>query len=315
MLSEHALARSVGLGTRAKTNVRPMAQLRVRRSSRNAALARCADAFSHRIRLVSSGRIQCVLLDAADTVPHDCEIVGMEELRAAHPAFAMFGSTPWTFARKHFSFDTWMLAGGGRDFWDQLTRTAGIAALPLGYSRSAHVLRSDRSLYRYASLAGLTVATHGLALDVVTALGGTAVDAPMPFIDDRQLANFNLHETAEPSLAATDGRRLRYRVTDAFLNRGYNSALLFNPSERHVWRLHLGAIVRAIETQHADATFASETEVTPKDAETTSWSPVVARAISRVSEAIMAELAGADRLSRQIDLSQRECVTLMPQIA
>lgn len=92
-----------------------------------------------------------------------------------HPAFAAFAGMPLGEQMDALHHYAWLMAGDGGEAWDELSASFGIKALAAGHTGASQGLYSERILETAADLRGLRIACHGLARDVVAALGAEPV--------------------------------------------------------------------------------------------------------------------------------------------
>lgn len=97
------------------------------------------------------------------------------DLADRHPAFAYFGGLPGHLGMAAYDHAAWIEVGGGQSLWDDLAAEAGVKPLVAGHSGHIHGLWSMRPITSLADLAGEKVHVRGPARDVVRALGAEPV--------------------------------------------------------------------------------------------------------------------------------------------
>ena len=104
---------------------------------------------------------------------------GIEPDRAdAHRAFAYFGGLPGHLGMEPHDFAAWIEVGGGQGLWDDLAAELGYKPLLAGHTGHMHGLWSIRPITSLADLAGQRVHARGLTRDVARALGAEPVTLP-----------------------------------------------------------------------------------------------------------------------------------------
>ena len=230
-----------------------------------------------------------------------------------HPGFAYFAGLPGDTAADQATLEMWLTAGAGQELWDELSGKFGVKALMAGHTGPGPGFWSTRPIRALSDIANTTIYVEGLAREVVRGLGAQAADlAPDQVAGNLARRAIFAAEWGNPaqSLAAGFPSIAKFCTQTSINQQGHVLALTIS---RPVWdrltpdvQITLSAAA-AEECRRATADCKandmilrralSETlqiafRALPKDLET---------AISRVSEAVIADSATFDRLSARIN--------------
>ncbi len=97
----------------------------------------------------------------------------------AHRAFAYFGGLPGHLGMEPHDFAAWIEVGGGQALWDDLAAALGYKPLLAGHTGHMHGLWSLRPITSLADIAGQRLHVRGLSRDVVRALGAEPATLPV----------------------------------------------------------------------------------------------------------------------------------------
>lgn len=229
-----------------------------------------------------------------------------------HPAFAAVGGMPLGEHMAAMHHYAWLVAGDGGDAWDDLSAAYGLKAFAAGHTGPSQGLYSEHMLDGTDDLRGLRVACHGLALDVVAALGAkpVAIDRLPPDGGSIAALGIDALETfGEPAAAIAHWRHL-----SGLMPEGLTYAL---GMRRDLWAAMTGAEQLAVEAIAGDEFVRSLANASIRSAAlarvgqlrrwpvATAMSRDIAAAIEAASAATLDRLAAVDPLSARLIASYR----------
>jgi TRAP-type mannitol/chloroaromatic compound transport system substrate-binding protein len=156
-------------------------------------------AFPGRWR-VALRRISTTGLEAVTAGDADLYLSCETQHATFHPAFVAFAGLTTGEHLSPFLHTAWLTVGGGQDLWDDLAAGFGVKAYQIGHSGiSSGLAMRDLAIAQSVDFSELTIASRGLGLHIVAALGGRplqlddvelpaafsqrAIDAAEPFLD------------------------------------------------------------------------------------------------------------------------------------
>jgi len=227
-----------------------------------------------------------------------------------HQALAYFAGLPGErgIAARHLI--TWMLVGGGQSLWDELAGEFGIKAMLAGHSGDESTFRATRRIATMRELAGEKVSVTGLARDVVRGFGLEPVAiATADLAGALQRGDVLAAEwggaLASHSLGLTGAAP--YAVGTSINRHG---AALSLGMRRDLWD-RLSAADQAMFTAAAAAELqlalaedeAHRRLLSPQSSTDRTWplGPELDRAIRRVADAVVAQVAAADGHAQRIN--------------
>ena len=95
--------------------------------------------------------------------------------RGLHPAFSYFAGLPCRTGMSIDRHNAWLMTAGGQELWDDLAAEFNMKGLLIGHSGRSHGLFTRQPMQARSSFKGKRIATDGIAADVLSALGATAV--------------------------------------------------------------------------------------------------------------------------------------------
>lgn len=233
----------------------------------------------------------------------------------AHRAFAYFAGLPGDAGLGRHDTAAWLTAGGGQILWDDLAADHGFKPLLAGSSGQAGSLWSLKPVASIADVAGMKVYAGGLVRDVARAIGAEPVEVPASGIIAKMMAgeidavqwggtlaasSLGLHKVAKyqtaygfarfASLASISMAKPLWDGLCASDQALFAAAAAeeFQASVAEA-RAHDPVMRRVLETAHG-VSFAP----LPRD---------IKDAVSRVTDAVVAHVAGADRKAARINAS------------
>ena len=273
--------------------------------------------FTRRLELAFGGRIKCHMetgpansIDALNSGGTDLHI-GFEHGNVAHhAAFGFFAGLPGEMGLNAAPFGDWLEACGGQELWDDCAAPFGIKPLMLAHTAMSGGLWSKAAL---PVLSGKRIAAQGIACDVLKGLGAEvfAVDtnAAGPAIANGAIDAIEMSHIVE-ALEAGVAQAAHFAIMPG-LTRGGNTLAV--SLKREPWDA-LGADAQALVMGVAADTCQRTTAdlrandhalraVLSQANGITFWSPgpVLATEITRVAEAVVADIAARDARSRRIN--------------
>jgi TRAP-type mannitol/chloroaromatic compound transport system substrate-binding protein len=272
--------------------------------------------LAQRIAAMSDGRYRIVLapdagngLAAVRAGEADIYFGSEHEHLDQHCALAYFAGLPGDrgIAARHLT--AWMLVGGGQALWDDLAGELGIKAMLAGHSGDA-IFLARRRIEAMSELSGEKVSVLGLARDVVRGFGLEPVDIAAADLAGAMARGDIL--AAERGGAITShslglAAQAPYAV-GASINR-HGSALSLG-MRRALWD-SLDATDQAIFTAAASAELqlaiaeeeAHRRLLAPEPAPDRTWplAQELRRAIARVADAVVAQVAASDAQAQRIN--------------
>lgn len=273
--------------------------------------------LAQRIAAMSGGRFEIVVVPDAGSVfaavrAGDADLYhGSEhDHLEAHRALAYFAGLPGDRGIPARHLIAWMLVGGGQSLWDELAGEFGIKAVLAGHSGEEAFFLATRRIEEMSELAGKKVSVTGLARDVVRGLGlepaaETAAEVAGAMARGDVLAAEWGGALTSNSLGLTV--QAPYAVGTGINRHGFAFSL---GMRRSLWE-GLGPADQAIFTTAAAAELqlalaedeAHRRLLAPSPRADRTW-PLAAelhRAICRVADAVVAQVAGADPHAQRIN--------------
>ena len=278
--------------------------------------------FGQRLERASDGRLKVHYQTCAGNA-QDPTSSGQAGLRfglaheyvALNPAFGFFAGLPAGMGLPFDALERWLIAGGGGTLWDEMSAEFGLKMLLAGHTGPSLGLWSARPLTSINDLTGQTIQAGGLADEVIKSLGGSPGRVPshdLPHALVRGAVRAAEWGNGAQCLAAGLADHVKYCTATGLNCQG--SSLTLTVSQ-HVWN-GLGSGLQAVLT----ATAAAEARRSAAEAEANcaivrhalhdvkgvqfyALPQDVAAASSRVTEAIVADIAARDRLSARINQS------------
>ena len=230
----------------------------------------------------------------------------------AHRALSYFAGLPGDrgIAPQHLL--SWMLAGGGQTLWDDLAGDFGVKAMLAGHTGDRSYFLATRRIEAMSELAGQKVSVMGLARDVVRGFGLEPVSVGASHVatalsDGEILAAEWGGAIASHSLGLTNAAQYS---TGTSVNR-HGTALSLG-MRRSLWDSlaaadqAMFAAAAAAEVQLALAEEEAHRRLLYPEAPPQKTWPLaqeLTRAIGRVSDAVVAHVAGSDAHAQRINAS------------
>lgn len=248
-----------------------------------------AMAFARHVDRLTAGRMHVTL--ARRPVDHrNAFLPADDEMRlgtlhaavAHHPAFAYVAGLPGALGVPYPLLSHW-LEDDARDLWHDLQAAHGVTCMLTGPSLRSPSLLSAKPIINWSSISGRTLCADGLSRDVARGLGAVLVvnvNAAMIQTDSECLAAPGFPYRATPALQRIESPRgiTMQRKTWMRLDNGLQAALIIAAKAQS----------RATCTRNRPR----PASVLPSE---------INVAIERVSEAVVADIAGHDRISQRIN--------------
>jgi TRAP-type mannitol/chloroaromatic compound transport system substrate-binding protein len=230
---------------------------------------------------------------------------------ATHRALSFFSGLPGDRGIAAHHFVAWIHVGGGQVLWDDLAADFGVKAILAGHGGEGVFVASE-AITDMSELAGRKAAVAGLACEVARGLGLEPV-VPEPDALAERLERGEILAAEIGGAAATCALGLGHAApyaTGASINR-HGSALSLG-FKRSIWEKlpasdqALFAAAAAAETQLAiceDLSYRRLLRPRPQLEATWTITAELERAIARVADAVVAQVASSDAMSSRIDAS------------
>ncbi len=273
--------------------------------------------FTRRLEQAFGGRIRCHMetgpassIDALNSGGADLHI-GFEHGNVPHhAAFGYFAGLPGEMGLNAVTFGDWLEAGGGQELWNDCSAPFCIKSLMLAHTATSGGLWSKAG---FPALSGKRIAAQGIACDVLKGLGAevTSIDmnAAGTAIANGSIDAVEMSHVVE-ALEAGVAQAANFAIVPG-LTRGGNTLAV--SLKRGLWDA-LGAEAQALVMGVAADTCRRTTadlrandqalrEVfgTANGFAFVSPGPVLATEITRVAEAVVADIAARDARSRRIN--------------
>lgn len=202
--------------------------------------------LTQRITMLTAGRLSFVTAPAgpgratADGAAQAYFGSGLEHAAAA-PALSYFLGLPGRQGLSPAALKAWLAAGGGQALWDDYLASFDLKPLLVGLTGSSGGLWSTATLADDGRMAGLRIATDGLAVDIAVKLGA-AIAGP----DAADLV-----EAASPLSAIARGLPARFKHVARDGIASYGAGLML-AIERQTWDRLSAADRLAIESAAAE---------------------------------------------------------------
>jgi TRAP-type mannitol/chloroaromatic compound transport system substrate-binding protein len=278
--------------------------------------------LARRIEQACGGRVKLHLtvgaassitaLSQASTALH----AGLEHDNVAHhPAFGYFAGLPCGFGMPFAAHHTWLISGGGAALWTELGRNHAVMPLMAGHSGPMAGLWSVHPIKSLSDIASKSMFTRGLAADVAKGLGAATkcnVNVTIAADIENGLTGVAEWGSAAASLDAGLADVAKYCARDGFTPAGSTLSLT---AGCHLWDRFDRDVQNAIRRAAGDearrtAAVASENHALITRALTETKSVTfynlpgdIQTAAQRISEAIVADVASRDDLSRRVNAS------------
>ena len=227
-------------------------------------------------------------------------------------AFAYFAGLPGANGMRASAHESWMLAGGGQMLWDQLAAEHGVKGLMAGHTGRSAGLMSARTITTVAEFSGVRVWAFGLAGDVARGLGAEAVSLSAHDVE-RALSAGDIDAAEAGGAIASYAFGLLQHMpgdTGTSLNRsGTALSLGINKATWDAMSASDQAIFSGLATAELHATIAEEKAHRRQLLSARIMKPdrpgahELASAVRRVSDAVVAHLAGSDANAARINAS------------
>ncbi len=268
-----------------------------------------------RVSDATAGRVRFVVRTGADTASAEVRHGTAHDHLVHDKAFAYFAGLPGQAGLPAAELETWLAMSEGQELWDHLASGRGLKSLLAGHSGSAPMLWSKTPVSSVSNLSGKRIASGGLADDVIRGLGGEPVSV-MPKDASAALASgridaiewggaMHAHVLGLPAVAG--------HATGPFVSRqGTAQSLDINLS---TWQSLTAADQAAIAAAASDEFRMTASEARFNEAvarrvasqrHATEFRDVTADlsgAIDRVSDAVVAHVAGSSRVASRINAS------------
>lgn len=275
--------------------------------------------LTQRIEAMSEGRYQFTFahgvtngLSAVQRGEADLYHGSEHDHLQAHRAFAFFAGLPGDRGIAPQNLMSWILVGGGQSLWDDLAGDFHVKAMVAGHTGAKAHFLATRQVQSMSDLAGEKVSVRGLAGDVVHGIGLEPVTV----------------SATDVAVSLSRGDILAAEWGGAIVSHslGLTSAAPYavgTSANRHGTALSLGmrrslwdslstadqAIFAAAAAAEMQLALAEEEThrrlLSPDAADHKTWrfAPDLERAISRVSDAVVAHVAASDAQAQRINAS------------
>ena len=276
--------------------------------------------LARRLEHACSGRVKFRLSQGSES-GIDAVTSGVADLHVGlthghvghHPAFGYFAGLPVHIGLPFVNLARWLDFGGGRELWDQLSASFDTISLLAGHTGRPAGIWTVHPLTSLHDLTSQAVFSQGLARDVTEGLGAVAVEmtvtAIAPNLSDGKLRAAEWGNGAQ-CLAVGLPEVAKFSTTDGFVPAGSTVCLT---AARATWEglgSELQNIIRvtAMNQARRSAATASANDAIIRQALTKVYGvsfygmPLDIRsAAARMSEAVVADVASRDRMSRRIN--------------
>ena len=230
-----------------------------------------------------------------------------------HPAFGYFAGLPCDFGLPYAAHLEWLTSGGGAALWAEIARAHGITSFFAGHSGPMAGLWSKRPLMSLSDFTSKTVFTRGLAAEVAKGLGATTtciVNGTIATDMDSGRAGVAEWGNASTSLDAGLADVAKYCARGGLTPRG---SILSLSAGCNLWDRFGRDVQTAIRLTAADETRCSAANAIANHAILVRGLEVaksvtfydlpdeIRTAAQRVCEAVVADVASRDALSRRVN--------------
>ena len=244
--------------------------------------------------------------------------------RGLHPAFSYFAGLPCGTGMDIDHLNAWLVAAGGQELWDALAAEFNMKGLVIGHSGPPQGLFARQPIRTRDDFKGKVISVDGLAADVLTAIDARPVehiaDPVATVVADTSLDGIEL---SYPTFRLSREQNLQFRRAAPYSlpplvglnNTGYAITLGLR---RSLWeglsegeRITISAVAsESLSASRADvhAENVALRQTAPngvmrKRQSRAPWPRTLNRQLSHIAETIVADLAGHDELTRQINAS------------
>jgi TRAP-type mannitol/chloroaromatic compound transport system substrate-binding protein len=271
--------------------------------------------LARRIESLTSGAYRIHIVAGDEVRDADIRHGSAHDYHATDAAFSYFAGLPGRHGLAATDLDAWMAVGGGQMLWDDISSEHGFKPFLAGHTGSNPAIWSRQSLAENQGLQGLRFASEGLASDVARGLGaqpvtlaasgltaalaGSRIDA-VEGPGAMYAMAAGIHKVAPFALEAPINRHgtaqsiaIQARVWDAMPEAHQAAVALACAEEFRLCqaeaRVHEGLSWRVMRERHNVAV--SQPLVELRDA------------INRVSDGVVAHVAGSSRQAQRINAS------------
>jgi TRAP-type mannitol/chloroaromatic compound transport system substrate-binding protein len=286
--------------------------------------------LARRIEAMTDGRYRIeITAEAPASFTSSLQHGSAHDYAALNTAFAYFAGLPGTHGLAAQDFATWLTVGGGQMLWDDLAAEADVKPLLAGHSGATPPLWSSSPLASLSDIAGRKLHAPGLAAEVARALGAEPVSIkPQDLTASVADGSVDIVEWGGLLTSMASGIAVHAKhATGTGLNT-HGTALALHVSLSAWNSLSAGdkAIFEAAALQEFHASCA-EARTHEAIARTTlasrlgvAFAPFavdIAEAVTRVSDAMVAHVAGRDATSQRINHSYMafKAATVDPRFA
>lgn len=269
--------------------------------------------LARRIEANTGGSLR-IALEPGRAAGNQLSFGAERDYAGVHPGFAYFAGLPGVTGLDPFDLEAW-LAFGGQHLWDDLAKQIGQKHVLAGHTGASPALWSARPIATPADVRGARIFVRGLAREVVRGLGAETVeiDAASPSAAI-ECGAVDAIEWGSARLAHAAGLTTRMRqALDIGLN-GYGSALSLSialPVWQSLTDVERNAIEAAAIAEYRLMLSEWRSEESLNRGILASRDRVVFRqpsseladAVARVSQAVVAHLAGRDAATVRIATS------------
>ncbi len=296
--SARAAALSVAAVAAPAVLARPLQHLQMTAAPGFSGLAR---AFGRRVAALTSGRVAITVLPelfsniSSAGEPADGHIGTLHQAADVHPGFAFFAGLPGALGMSADVAQRWRETLAA-ELWLELQAAAGVACIPLGATDGAGRLWSNHPITTSHDVYGRRLACEGLARDVARGIG--ALPAHAGELNSGSIVH-GLGFEADVALHLPE--RFSCFSSPAITRVASTRAIMLPDS---VWQT-LPRDVRDAMHLAARQMTGSTAMVRQRDAASAlrpgPLDPAFTATIDRVAEAVVADISGADQLTRRIN--------------
>lgn len=261
-----------------------------------AEFAPMAQQFAGRLASLSAGRFTLHRTDwpAPTGAQHNGVSLGsLHGAVALHPGFAYFAGLPGALGMPAPAADAWR-RHDGHALWQSLQQAAGVNCLPAGYTAGGDIMWSRNPAAEAADLTGQRVVCEGLSRDVIRGIGASAVEHDAA-LGDEAVLGFQTDE--QPCWPQRRDGQFRWRTRSVIIRVASPVMVTVPPV---VWN----RLTTAERDLLGQAALGMPQQAPPHPrplSRAAAPSQSLAATIDRIAEAVVADIAGHDRLTRQID--------------
>jgi len=280
--------------------------------------------LARRIEVLTGGAYKICAIPDAKAGTADIWHGSAHDLRDADAAFSYFAGLPGPHGLAPADLDAWMAIGGGQGLWDELAAAHGFKPLLAGHTGTAPAIWSQKPLSAESGFQGIRFSAEGLAREVARGLGAETVDVlAVDFASSLQTGAVVAIEGPGAAFAMAAGLpQVAPYALAAGINRcGVAQSISIKLS---VWESLPDSVQAAFAAAAAEEFRLSNAEARIHEA--LAWRVMRSRhgielrqpadelinAISRVSDAVVAHVAGASRSAQRINASFMAFRAMLP---